>query len=190
MPRPLLLPCDGAGRTISGEITLQRRVRGLRSLMTIGALLLTAAAVQAQTTGNSNTGQQLFTTTLTPPCESCHSTTNDADPRSLKSHPRQDHRARNPGRRGQHDELRQSAGSVRPGIDRDEPRWGRHRHERFLHAGHDAACRPRRVHRRPCRPDADPALCARQRADLPGDRGRCDRESRPSRSPMSARGIS
>ena len=53
--------------------------------MTIGALLLAAAAVQAQTTGNSNTGQQLFTTTLTPPCESCHSTTNDADPRSLKS---------------------------------------------------------------------------------------------------------
>ena len=53
--------------------------------MTIGALLLAAAAVQAQTTGNSNTGQQLFTTTLTPPCESCHSTTNDADAKSLKS---------------------------------------------------------------------------------------------------------
>jgi hypothetical protein len=60
-------------------------MRWLRPLMTIGALLLAAAAVQAQTTGNSNTGQLLFTTTLSPPCESCHSTTNDADARSLKS---------------------------------------------------------------------------------------------------------
>ncbi|HQR70008.1 MAG TPA: choice-of-anchor D domain-containing protein [Burkholderiaceae bacterium] len=52
------------------------------------AVLLVAAgsgAGQAQTTGDPNAGQQLFTATLSPPCASCHSATDPAAANSLKA---------------------------------------------------------------------------------------------------------
>lgn len=42
-----------------------------------------ASVAWAQTTGDSTAGQQLFTTTLSPQCSSCHSTTNAAAVNSL-----------------------------------------------------------------------------------------------------------
>lgn len=49
-------------------------------------LLLPACGVLAQTSGDSNVGQQLFTATLSPACAGCHSTTaGTADARSLTS---------------------------------------------------------------------------------------------------------
>jgi mono/diheme cytochrome c family protein len=44
---------------------------------------MTAGAALAQTTGDSNAGQQLFTTTLSPQCSGCHSATNAAAANSL-----------------------------------------------------------------------------------------------------------
>lgn len=47
------------------------------------ATFLVSAAASAQTTGDSTAGQQLFATTLSPPCSSCHSTTDAAAANSL-----------------------------------------------------------------------------------------------------------
>ena len=49
------------------------------------ALLAACGASHGQTTGDSNAGQQLFTTTLSPACASCHSTTNSAATNALAS---------------------------------------------------------------------------------------------------------
>lgn len=60
----------------------------VRELSAIAALALAANCLtaKAQTTGDPDAGQQLFTSTLSPPCASCHSTTAGAsDPRSLTS---------------------------------------------------------------------------------------------------------
>ena len=47
------------------------------------ALCAFTGAAHAQATGDSNAGQQLFTTTLSPQCSSCHSTTDAAAANSL-----------------------------------------------------------------------------------------------------------
>ena len=158
--------------------------------MTIGALLLAATAVQAQTTGNSNTGQQLFTTTLTPPCESCHSTTNDADPRSLKSIRDKITARVTPAGGGATMSFAKaleafdraltgtSLGGVVTGMN------GLYTLDTTQRA--DLAAFIAGI----VGPTPMLRYAPEQRADLPGDCGRCDRESRPSRSPMSARGIS
>jgi hypothetical protein len=54
-------------------------------LRVLGATALCAftGAAHAQATGDSNAGQQLFTTTLSPQCSSCHSTTEAAAANSL-----------------------------------------------------------------------------------------------------------
>jgi mono/diheme cytochrome c family protein len=44
---------------------------------------MAASSAQAQTTGDSNAGQQLFTTTLSPQCSGCHSTTTASAANSL-----------------------------------------------------------------------------------------------------------
>jgi mono/diheme cytochrome c family protein len=44
---------------------------------------LAGSIASAQTTGDSNAGQQLFTTTLSPQCSGCHSTTNASAANSL-----------------------------------------------------------------------------------------------------------
>lgn len=44
---------------------------------------MAASSAQAQTTGDSNAGQQLFTTTLSPQCSGCHSTTTASAVNSL-----------------------------------------------------------------------------------------------------------
>jgi len=67
---------------------LPLRAAIVRELATIAAFALAAICptAKAQTTGDPNAGQQLFTATLSPQCSSCHSTTADAtDPRSLTS---------------------------------------------------------------------------------------------------------
>lgn len=63
------------------------RVRCILVLRILGSALLAAVVLpsMAQTTGDSTAGQQLFTTTLSPPCEGCHSTTNAAAANSLTS---------------------------------------------------------------------------------------------------------
>lgn len=58
-----------------------RLVRGVMAAM----LTAFAGVAAAQTTGDSNVGQQLFTTTLSPPCSGCHSTTDPAAVNSLTS---------------------------------------------------------------------------------------------------------
>jgi hypothetical protein len=52
--------------------------------LAVGLASLTGVA-SAQTTGNSAAGQQLFTTTLSPQCAGCHSTTNAGAANSLAS---------------------------------------------------------------------------------------------------------
>jgi len=49
----------------------------------VAVLVMATGVAFAQTTGDSNAGQQLFTTTLSPQCSSCHSTTNSAAPNAL-----------------------------------------------------------------------------------------------------------
>ncbi len=63
------------------------RIRYTFAARILGAVLLVTADApsMAQTTGDSTVGQQLFTTTLSPPCEGCHSTTNSAAANSLTS---------------------------------------------------------------------------------------------------------
>ncbi len=63
------------------------RIRYVLAARILGFALLAAgcAPSMAQTTGDSTAGQQLFTTTLSPQCESCHSTTNSAAANSLTS---------------------------------------------------------------------------------------------------------
>jgi mono/diheme cytochrome c family protein len=48
-------------------------------------MVVSAATARAQTSGDPNAGQQLFTTTLSPPCASCHSATDNAAVNSLTS---------------------------------------------------------------------------------------------------------
>lgn len=59
------------------------RLRILRDIALIVPVALTGTIASAQTTGDSNAGQQLFTTTLSPQCSGCHSTTNAAAANSL-----------------------------------------------------------------------------------------------------------
>jgi cytochrome c2 len=62
------------------------RIRYTVAARILGAALLVAAgAPMAQTNGDSTAGQQLFTATLSPPCEGCHSTTSSAAANSLTS---------------------------------------------------------------------------------------------------------
>lgn len=58
-----------------------RLVRGVTTAM----LMAVVGVASAQTTGDSNAGQQLFTTTLSPQCSGCHSTTQPAAVNSLTS---------------------------------------------------------------------------------------------------------
>lgn len=58
-----------------------RLVRGVTTAM----LMAVVGVASAQTTGDSNAGQQLFTTTLSPQCSGCHSTTEPAAVNSLTS---------------------------------------------------------------------------------------------------------
>jgi len=58
-----------------------RLVRGVMAAM----LTAIVGIASAQTTGDSNVGQQLFTTTLSPQCSGCHSTTDPAAVNSLTS---------------------------------------------------------------------------------------------------------
>jgi cytochrome c2 len=44
---------------------------------------MAGSLAHAQTTGDSNAGQQLFSTTLSPQCSGCHSTTNASAANSL-----------------------------------------------------------------------------------------------------------
>jgi mono/diheme cytochrome c family protein len=60
---------------------VNRLVRGVTAAMLTAVL----GVASAQTTGDSNAGQQLFTTTLSPPCSGCHSTTEPAAVNSLTS---------------------------------------------------------------------------------------------------------
>lgn len=57
--------------------------RGIARVVVAALIAASAANVPAQTSGDPNAGQQLFTSTLSPPCASCHSTTDAAAANSL-----------------------------------------------------------------------------------------------------------
>jgi len=62
---------------------MSRKLRILRELALVLPLALAGSIASAQTTGDSNAGQQLFMTTLSPQCSGCHSTTNASAANSL-----------------------------------------------------------------------------------------------------------
>lgn len=62
-----------------------RAAGGLSRVVMAALMLVSAATAWAQTSGDPNAGQQLFTTTLSPPCASCHSATDNAAVNSLTS---------------------------------------------------------------------------------------------------------
>lgn len=62
---------------------MSQKFRIFRELVLIVPVALAGSIASAQTTGDSNAGQQLFTTTLSPQCSGCHSTTNASAANSL-----------------------------------------------------------------------------------------------------------
>jgi mono/diheme cytochrome c family protein len=57
---------------------MRQRLRLFRNIAFVLPTAVMASVASGQTTGDSTAGQQLFTTTLSPQCSGCHSTTNAA----------------------------------------------------------------------------------------------------------------
>ena len=64
---------------------LRSQLSPLLRVVGVAMMIVGAAPSSAQTTGDSTAGQQLFTTTLSPQCSGCHSTTTPAAANSLTS---------------------------------------------------------------------------------------------------------
>jgi hypothetical protein len=66
-------------------LLLRSQLSSLLRVVGVAMLIVGAAPCSAQTSGDSTAGQQLFTTTLSPQCSGCHSTTAPAAANSLTS---------------------------------------------------------------------------------------------------------
>jgi mono/diheme cytochrome c family protein len=65
------------------ELGMHQRLRFFRNIALAVPAAVMVSVAWGQTTGDSTAGQQLFTTTLSPQCSGCHSTTNASAANSL-----------------------------------------------------------------------------------------------------------
>ena len=136
-------------------------------------MLVGAAPSSAQTTGDSTAGQQLFTTTLSPQCSSCHSTT-DSGGRQFADSIRNASPIARPRGRGRHHEFRQGTrGAATRRSTGTITRRRSHRHEWLLHADDRRSAVTRGLHRGTRRAGSDHQLLAHRRCDLSRHDGRC-----------------
>ena len=143
-----------------------RLVRGVTAAM----LMAVVGVASAQTTGDSNVGQQLFTTTLSPQCSGCHSTTDPAAVNSLTSiRANITNRATPAGPAGtmSFEKALEALNAALSDISLGNKPTGM---KALFTLTTAQVARSRGLHCWHCRSGADPALLPGQRADLRRDR--------------------